>query len=85
MIGSPTNRKNLVVSTTDERRKNLVVWIANERRKILSDFLRSVGILVGKRSDWAKGNFEFFKWDFSANFRCFSVDFSADCQWITGL
>ena len=44
--------------------------------------MNNIGMLVGMRPDPVQGNFEFFKWDFLANFRCFSVGFSAVFQWI---
>ena len=45
----------------------------------------SVEKIVGKGSDWARGNFRFFKVILSAVSIYFSVDFSANYQWITGM
>ena len=46
---------------------------------------RNTGKLVGKRPDREKEILGFFKEIFLENFNCFLGEFSADCQWITGL
>ena len=53
----------------------------------MAEDVSCLGIRNGRRKpkmrvDSAQGNFEFFKWDFPADFDCFSVGFSAVFQWI---
>ena len=63
----------LVVRATDEHRREFVDWITKT-----SEILLGRGP-IGPKEIWV------FQVDFFANSSCFSVDLSADCQWITGM
>ena len=74
MTKDPIHRKMLVVRVVDERRRKLLFGSPRCQR------------ISGEEIQLGRRNFGFFQSDFLAIFfSCFSMDFSADCQWTTGL